>query len=355
MASVSMRDVARLAGVSQRTVSNVVNDATYVRPETRARVQQAIGTLRYRPNVSAQKLRSGRTGLVALALPEIEVPYFADLAANVQRRASELGVTLLIDQTGGTRERELLVLDGYHSNMIDGLILNPLSITALDLSHRDLGFPVVLLGESIDTSDVVHISIDNVGAARAATVHLLELGRTQVAALGAAREPATSGPGPRRLRGYSAALGDAGYAVESTRVLETSKWNRANGYAAAADIVEQRLPVDALFCFNDLLALGALKAFSERGVRVPDDIAIVGWDDTEECAYATPGLTSISPDKESIASMAIERLMHLIAGDPSTDTELVAAYRLVVRGSSDPSMTAKTSVDGVDRLADSAP
>lgn len=330
-----MKDVARLAGVSQRTVSNVVNNYVYVRPETRARVQQAIDELRYRPNISAQKLRSARTGLVALAIPEIEVPYFAELAANIQRRAAELGVTLLIDQTGGTRERELLVLDGYHSNMIDGLILSPISITAGDITYRDLGFPIVLLGESIEVGNVVHVSIDNVQAAATATKHLLESGRSRIAAIGsAAHDVDVPGPGPRRLRGYIAALTEAGHPVDDTLIIEPRKWNRANGYLIAAQIVEQKLAVDSLFCFNDLVALGALKALLDRGVRVPDDIAIVGWDDIEECLYATPALTSISPDKETIALTAIQQLLRLIGGEKVTETEMTADYQLEVRGSS---------------------
>ena len=157
--SANMRDVAKLADVSQRTVSNVVNGYTHVKPETRRRVQEAIRRLNYRPNISAQKLRQGRTGMVALAVPEeIAAPYFAELADQVQRQAAERGITLLIDQKGGRRERELLVLDGYRSNVIDGLILSPLSITPFDLTNWGLDFPRCCWG-SIDTGGVIHVSI----------------------------------------------------------------------------------------------------------------------------------------------------------------------------------------------------
>lgn len=183
--AVSMRDVAKVAGVSQRTVSNVVNDYAHVRSETRQRVQEAIRTLNFRPNVSAQKLRNGRAGLVAVAVPEIAAPYFAELADHLQRYAANCGITLLIDQTGGTRARELLVLDGYRSNVIDGLIISPLAITAADPVHRQLDVPVVLLGESIDRSGVLHVSVDNVEAAKVATDHLIHGGRERIAAVGA--------------------------------------------------------------------------------------------------------------------------------------------------------------------------
>jgi len=330
-----MRDVAKLAGVSQRTVSNVVNNYRYVKPDTRERVQRAIETLRYRPNVSAQRLRSGRTGLVALALPEINAPYFADLAAEIQRQAAECGVTLLIDQTGGTRDRELFVLDGYHSNMIDGLIFSPLAVTAADLAQRQLGFPVVLLGESVYASDLVHISVDNVHAARTATEHLLGLGRTRVATIGGSLDIAASNPASARMRGYLIAMGNAGQAIDPARVIDPGEWTRAAGYSAAIELLDRGTGADAIFCFNDTLALGALKALADRGERVPEDIAVIGWDDIDECAYASPTLSSIAPDKGSICRLAVDSLLRLIDGQTVGPTEVLVDYQLATRRSSD--------------------
>lgn len=328
-----MRDVAALAGVSQRTVSNVVNDYVHVKPETRARVQRAIDTLKYRPSATARNLRGGRTGLFALALPEIAAPYFAELADLIQRRARERGVTLLIDLTGGTRERELLVLDGFHSNVIDGLILSPLSITASDLENRDLDFPTVLLGESVEPSDVIHVSIDNVEAARVATGHLAGSGRTRIAAIGAVLDIQAMGPAQRRTEGYASALTEAGLAGPDELAFVTSGWTRAEGYRVAADIVDRGVDVDSLFCFNDSLALGAIKALSNRGVRIPDDIAIVGWDDIEEASFSTPTLTTIAPDKAGIAVAAVDKLLDRLAGEETEGTEIVSDFRLIVRES----------------------
>src|SRR3712207_2546012 len=178
-----MRDVAALAGVSPRTVSNVVSGYVHVRPETRERVQRAIDELKYRPNVSARSLRRGRTGIIALAVPEIAAPYFAELGDLIQREAGARGVTLLVDQTGADRERELLVLDGYRSTVIDGFILSPMAITGEDLEAQELDIPAVLLGERIHDSGLLHVSIDNVAAARTATAHLVEGGRRRIAAV----------------------------------------------------------------------------------------------------------------------------------------------------------------------------
>ena len=329
-ARANMHDVARLAGVSQRTVSNVVNNFVHVAPATRDRVQQAIAALNYRPHVTAQRLRGGRTGILALAVPDITAPYFAEIADLIQQQAQAAGVTLLIDQTGGVRAREMLVLDGYRSTVIDGLILNPIAIGAGDIIEHDIDVPIVLLGEQIDSSALAHVSIDNVAAAREVTEHLIGLGRTRIAVIGAPSADQRTGPAIRRFRGYQEAMGRAGLAIAPDLVTETTEWTRQNGHRVA-DLLAQLSPaVDAVFCFNDLLAVGVLKRFVELGVDVPGDIAVVGWDDTEDASFTTPSLTSIAPDKEALAAAAISGVLR-DEGDPADYSEI--SYRLVARES----------------------
>ncbi|TFC90055.1 LacI family DNA-binding transcriptional regulator [Cryobacterium sp. TMT4-31] len=330
--SVNMKDVADLAGVSQRTVSNVVNDYVHVKPATRRRVQEAITTLKYRPNINAQKLRQGRSGILALALPEIAVPYFADLANYVQQVAEKRGVTVLIDQTGGNPEREFLVLDGYRSNLIDGLIFSPLAITPEQLMAHDLDFPVVLLGERIGSSEYLHVSVDNVAAATQATSHLLAQGRRRIAVVGAPSE-FTVGPGPARMRGYEIAMQEADVTVDPRLVIQTTQWTRAEGYAIARQLVADTLPFDAVFCFNDLLGVGVLKGLLDEGVAVPEKVSVVGWDDNDETLFSTPTLSTISPDKRQLARVAVDGLLGLIAGTSEIPNGQ-CDYSLVVRGSS---------------------
>jgi DNA-binding LacI/PurR family transcriptional regulator len=327
-----MRDVAALAGVSQRTVSNVVNNYVHVKPETRRKVLDAIEQLRYRPNILAQRLRQGRTGLVALAVPEIAAPYFAELADHVQRLADEHGVTLLIDQTGGDRERERLVLRGYQTHLIDGLILSPLAIDAEDLADHQLDFPVVLLGESIAGGPFLHVSIDNVAAARMATNHLIETGRRRIAAIGAPGDNSPIGPATRRIAGFAEAMEAAG--LPSDLQYTPEAWTRREGYRIGQQIVETVVDVDGVFCFNDLLALGAMKAFADLEVRIPDQIAVVGWDNIEEAAFSNPGLTTIAPDKEEIARTAVDGILAQLAGHPDGIGEATVAHTLITRRSS---------------------
>lgn len=324
-------DVAALAGVSARTVSNVVRGYVHVRPETRRRVQEAIDQLNYRPNRSAQSLRRGRTGVIALAIPEIAAPYFAELSDHIQRHAAARGVTLLIDQTGADRERELLVLEGYRSQVIDGLVLSPMAVSREDLLAHASDLPTVLLGEGIADSGLLHVAIDNVAAAREATAHLLGSGRRRIAAVGADLAPDSVGPAAGRVRGYLDALAAAGVPAPSELRVRTGGWFRATGYRAVTDLITSGVQVDALFCFNDVLALGALRALADLGLRVPQDVAVVGWDDIEQAEFTSPSLTTVSPDKGAIARTAVDRLLDIVEGREVLPEGLLCRHSLVVR------------------------
>ncbi|MBQ0897779.1 LacI family DNA-binding transcriptional regulator [Micromonospora sp. U56] len=330
-----LKDVAERAGVSVKTVSNVVNGYLHVRPDTRARVEEAIAELNYRPNLSARNLRKGRTGVIALAVPELDIPYFAELARHVVTAAAERGWTVLIDQTGGGAERERVAAAGIGDHMIDGLILSPLALTAEDLAGLD-GTPMVLLGERVDHGPADHVGIDNVAAAREITAHLVGLGRRRIAAVGSQRTP--EGASARlRLAGYAAALADAGIAYDEALVAPAPAWHRADGAAAVRHLLATGVRPDAVFCFNDTLALGALRALHEAGLRVPADVAVAGFDDIEDGRFSVPTLTTIAPDKERIGRLAVEMLAARVDGDRETPPrDLTAPYRLTPRESTHP-------------------
>jgi len=327
-----LKDVAERAGVSVKTVSNVVNGYQHVRPATRARVEQAIAELNYRPNLSARSLRKGRTGVIALAVPELDIPYFAELARHVVDAAAEHGWTVLIDQTGGGPEQERKAARGIGDHLIDGLIFSPLALTSDDLAALH-GLPVVLLGERVDNGPADHIMIDNVAAAREITAHLIGLGRRRIAAIGSQRTP--EGASARlRLAGYTAALADAGIAYDERLVAPASAWHRADGSAAMRALLDSGVRPDAVFCFNDTLALGALRALHEAGLRVPADVAVAGFDDIEDGRFSIPTLSTVAPDKERIARLAVDLLAdRLDAERGAPPRELVAPHRLALRES----------------------
>jgi DNA-binding LacI/PurR family transcriptional regulator len=337
-----LKDVAERAGVSVKTVSNVVNGYAHVRPETRERVERAIAELNYRPNLSARSLRTGRTGVIALAVPELDIPYFAELARHIVHAAAEHRWTVLVDQTGGDPEQERLVAAGIRDHLIDGLILSPLALTAADLATRTDGTPLVLLGERLHHGPADHVMIDNVVAAREATAHLLALGRRRIAAIGAQQTPRAASA-RLRLAGYFEALHDAGLPRDDTLVAPAPEWHRADGYAAMWRLLDADPPPDAVFCFNDTLALGALRALHERGLRVPDDVAVTGFDDIEDGRFATPTLTTVAPDKEEIARQAVTLLAERIGGArDAPPREVAAAHRLEIRESTVGACTSPT-------------
>ena len=322
-----LRDVAEHAGVSVRTVSNVVNGFQYVAPDTRTRVQASIDALGYRPNLAARTLRRGRTGLISLVVPEIDSPYFAELAARTVRIAQQRGLTVLIDQTDGDFERERLLLHGKRGQLVDGVLFSPWAVGPADLAARTDTVPLVLLGEHDATAPVDHVAIDNVAASRDATRHLLETGRRRIAVIGV--QPHTLNASARqRLAGYRQELTAFGLAPSPQLERPVRRLHREDGYRAMLDLLDTTTP-DAVFCFTDQLALGALRALADRGLAVPQDVAIVGFDDIEDGRYSVPTLTTVSPDKDRIAELALDAL----AVQGEQPRSIVAPHELVVRAS----------------------
>ncbi|HEX3815349.1 MAG TPA: LacI family DNA-binding transcriptional regulator [Mycobacteriales bacterium] len=338
-----IRDVASLAGVSPKTVSNVVNGTDRVSASTRARVEQVIAELGYRPNIAARNLRRGRTGLLTLALPDLDVPYFAELTRGIVDAAGERGYTVLIDQTNGDPGRESYVVDGVGARMADGVIFSPLAMDAEALSRRIQRTPMVLLGEKvpadgvgIDRLDIDHIGIDNVAAAQSAVSHLIGTGRRRVAVIGA--EPSrASATADVRIVGYRRAHSAAHRRIDPALIIPTRHFRRRDGAEAARQLLSLSQPPDAVFCCSDLLALGLLRALHERGVRVPDDIAVVGFDDIEDGSYSIPTLSTVAPDKLGIARAAVHQLLERIGGSTGPGREITVGHELRIRESSRPS------------------
>jgi DNA-binding LacI/PurR family transcriptional regulator len=328
-----IKDVAEYAGVSPKTVSNVINNFEHVSERTRAAVQEAIEALGYRVNLAGRQLRQGRTGMIALAVPELDVAYFSELAKHVMSAADRRGRTVLLHQTGGVRERELSALHGFDAHFTDGIILSPLSLTPRDLATRDTRLPVVLLGERQAPGAVDHVGIDNVAAAREATEHLIARGRRNIVVVGGAVR-GQQGTDRLRTKGYQAALRAARIPFTPDLVLPVEHYHWQDGARAAAAALDRRPRPDALLCLNDHLALGALRALHEAGLRAPDDMDVVGFDDIEASRFSVPSLTTIAPDKEAIADIAVSLLIDRIDGPGSHDAiDRVAGHRLAVRES----------------------
>ncbi len=328
-----LKEIARSAGVSIKTVSNVVNGRPHVTPATRQRVMEAIAELGYRPNLSARNLRQGRTGFIGLALPQVHAPYFAELARCVIQSAEGVGWKVLVEQTDGVPERELRVLQGVGDYLSDGVIFSPLAIGPDEFRAATRQVPLVLLGERVSHGLADHVGIDNVAAARTAVEHLIGLGRRRIAALGLQAYPGAE-VSRLRLEGYRAALSAAGIAEAPDLLQGVAEYTREDGLAAMASLLHLDEPPDAIFCFNDLLAVGALHLLYERGVRVPGEIAVVGFDGVPEAGFTAPSLSTVAPNMQQLADRAVALLQRRIEqGDEAEWVDLRVDYDLVVRNS----------------------
>lgn len=293
--------------------------------------------LRIRPAPTHQEPAAGRSATIALAVPELGSAYFAELADHVVHAAADRGWTVLVHSTGGDADRERAALTGNGRRPLDGLILHPLALTTSDLAGRPPQVPLVLLGERIGGDDgpvpADHVVVDNTAAARLATAHLVDQGRRRVAALGAQRG-AVGISARQRLDGYRQALAEAGLPLEPSLVQPVRHWHRIDGARAARRLMDSPRPPDALFCCNDLLALGALAALRRSGIRVPDDVMVVGVDDIEESRFSCPSLTSIAPDKAAVGSVVIDLLARRLAGHADLPPQRVeVGYSLQIRES----------------------
>ena len=328
----TMRDVAALAGVSIKTVSNVLNDYPYIRPETRERVTKAIRQLDYRVNLQAKQLKQGRTNMVGLAVPDLRVPYFAELADSVMQLAETRGVTVILEQTGRSAEHDRAVLGSQRLRMTDGLLCAPLGLDPDELASLGVDYPLVLLGDRTFGATVDHVTMANVAGAREVVAHLASRGRRRIAVLGA-RPGEVMGSAALRLSGYQEGLNEAGLVFDPDLVGAAHEWRYSTGVAAMEQVLDRGTPFDAVFAFSDALAIGAMHALRSRGLRIPEDVAVAGFDNIAAGEVSAPPLTTVDGGRQEIAQTALDLLLARINGDKGAPQTLTARHHLIVRDS----------------------
>ncbi|TDN90812.1 LacI family DNA-binding transcriptional regulator [Microbacterium sp. BK668] len=332
MAGVTLQDVADHAGVSMKTVSNVVRNYAHVSEKTRAAVQSAIDELGYRPNVMGRRLATGRSGLIALAFADVGVPYFAELARMSSRTTQRFGYRLLLEETDGTLEGEREVVASSEAGLVDGFLFQPSVMSSTEVARHRGDVPIVLLGEAAAPLTMDRIMVDNVAAAAEATAHLLALGRRRVGFVG---HEATGLTNTSRLRiaGYQQAIEEAGLVPEPGLLIPAAEVSAQASARSVGAALDAGLQVDALFCRDDLAAIGALRAVQERGRRVPDDIAIIGWDNIGITEVTYPSITTVAPDMPALVERALEMLVERIEGFDGMGRHELAPHRIVFRES----------------------
>lgn len=331
----TMQDVAAHAGVSVMTVSNVVNGHPRVRASTRERVLASIDELGYHVNTTARSLRQGRTGVVGLAIPEIDRPYFGLLASLLIDRAAERGFELVVEQTAASRDREIDAISRSRLRSYDGLILHSSALHDHDAQLLRGAFPIVVLGERAYSGDIDHVVMANAHGAELATAHLIERGCRRIAMIGGRLADADDiDVASTRTAGYRAALENAGLTLDPALVRE-APYTFEHGRAAAAAAVDELGDVDGFVCATDLVAVGVVRGLHDRGLEVPRDALVVGFDDVPLTAFTVPSLTTIAPDHEAMAAAAIALLADRITGirAPGDYRTVTGDVRLVVRES----------------------
>jgi LacI family transcriptional regulator, galactose operon repressor len=337
VASVGIKDVARTAGVSVGTVSNVLNRPEVVRDETRLRVEAVMARLGFVRNEPARQLRQGRSRTLAYVFLDAANPFFTDVARGAEAAADEAGLALFMCNSNCDVARENHYLDLLHQQRVLGVL-----ITALDYANPRLsmlpaqGTPVVLVDHPADVSRAwCSVAVDDKLGGSLAVAHLLEQGHERIAfAGGPLKLPQISD----RLEGSRRALTAAGLPAEDLVVLETDSQTFAAGRLVAQRLIglpAARRPT-AVFCANDLLALGALQQFTLAGVAVPDEVAIAGYDDIDFAAAAAVPLSSVRQPRDQLGRAAAELLIAETAGDRRhSHRQLVFEPDLIVRASSD--------------------
>ena len=331
---VTMQDVARAAGVSTMTVSNVLNNYPYIREETRDKVLRAIDELDYRVNVAARNLRAGRTNTIGFAVPGVDSPYFGQLAARIIARAADAGYRVVIEQTEADRDKELGSIAGSRYRMYDGLILSVVGLRDRDRDLLRTDFPMVILGETVFAGPVDHIALANAEGTYAATRHLIDRGCRRIAIIGGDDAPTDPNATTLRHDGFLRALGDGGIVDDPALTIKIHELTSANGRSAASALVRSGIEFDGVVCITDTVALGVIRGLADEGVDVPGDVRVIGFDDIDEGNYSVPSLSTVNPDHDDVAARAVDLLLRRIAdGADWQPQDYVSAYRVVERES----------------------
>ncbi len=329
----TIKDVALRAGVSVTTVSHVVNDTRHVSAKGRERVELAIRELGYVPNAMARSLKSNTTSTLGMLIPNSSNPYFAEIVRIVEDRCFGAGYTLVLCNTDDEPRRQSVYLQVLAERRIDGLIVVSTGADeddSLATQLRGLRIPTVLVDREIADPACDLVETAHMQGGLLAVRHLLSLGHKRIACIGGPLGVTSS---EQRIEGWRMALAETGSAPNADALLWRGGFTSQGGYEAMHAILRTEQKPSAVFVCNDLMAIGALRAAHESGVRVPDELSIVGFDDIELSAYTSPPLTTVAQPKERIGALAVDMLLERMGGKRRDARKVVLQPELRVRAS----------------------
>lgn len=321
----SIRDVAKHASVSVATVSRVLNDKGYVSAETRKKVEAAIAELNYRPNEVARSLFKKQSKTIGLILPDIMNPFFPELARAIEDTASKLGYTVILCNSDEDEEKAQRYVDVLLQKYVDGIIIS--SNTIQEKTIRELTIPVVCIDREI-SKDIPTIVVDNKNGARMATRFLKEKGRRKIAHI---RGPLDIVNANERCEGYRDVVAGEQWFNESYIV--NGNYRMETATEAVLELLRQHPEIDGIFAANDTMAIGAMKAAYQHGLKVPEDVSIIGFDGIALGKASIPELTTIEQPLYELGQKAAKVLIKLIKGQVIEETFYQFDVQLVERDS----------------------
>ncbi|HIC93289.1 MAG TPA: LacI family transcriptional regulator [Anaerolineae bacterium] len=327
---VTMKDVARRAGVSVTTVSHVINETRFVSEELRARVYQAMEELNYRPNAIARSLRRQRTHTIGMIVPDVSYPFLAEVARGVEDRGFELGYNVILCDSDGDLERESDHIELLLERKVDGIIFVAAGESSSHVQAlTEQGVPLVVCDRELPGTEVDTVIADNVESGRLATEHIIGLGHRRIGCIAGPEGLCIS---DKRLEGYRRALEEHGLPLREELIVH-SDFRCLGGYEAMATLLSLDEPPTAVFACNDLMAMGAICAASQRRLRIPQDVAIVGCDDIALASFTNPSLTTVAQPKREMGAIAVEMLVERIKEKDRPPAKRVLPVELVIRDS----------------------
>lgn len=330
MAKVTIKDVAKKAEVSTTTVSHVINETRFVEEKTRERVNEAIQTLGYKVNLAARSLRAGKSQTIGLVIPDAANLFFAEFSRKIEDFGFKAGYNVIICNSDNKTEKEMAYLDALISKQVDGVILISSGTDAKNLlALKDQEIPFIIADREVSTDIADVVLLDNDQAGFDATNYLLNLGHKVI---GCITGPNNFSPSSQRLDGFIRAHQQWGtpYYPE---LIKSGKFTLASGFSAFDWIWQNDLKPTALFVFNDLMAIGAINNAVSKGLNVPRDLSVVGFDNIELASAFSPSITTFDQPVENMAETIVDLLIDRINQQSSKNRRIVFRGSLIIRES----------------------
>lgn len=336
--AITIKDVAKQAGVSHSTVSRALHGSPLLADETIERIRQIAGEMGYLPSAAARSLRTNRSHALGVIVSAIDDPFFGEILQGIEEIAQEYGYSMLMAASQRDPERDRAIVQDMRERQVDGLILCSASFSAEQRRKLlEYGIPIVMVNNQAAEEYRYSIYHDDIDGSRQVTQHLIELGHTRIAYLGNSLSGRTT---QDRLAGFHQEMDAAGLVVPVDYIYEVAGGRSEDGFNAARYFLDLPQPPSAIFCFNDMLAIGMLKGLQTNGVRIPEELSLVGFDNIDFSAYTNPPLTTLDQPKHYIGAEAARLILGLLnssTNDEAPEQQILKLKgKLLVRQSSAP-------------------